>query len=513
MMKRIVIWLLLVMILLAPAAMAIPADTDAMNLRVVYTVTSETLGGKNYTIYCNAIAFPIARDEDAMYLLTDASLYDFNTATLAASDQIKEIFEKANITGIDPEDYAAEFKIQSEDFVIIYDGEVYDPVLMYSTNSYAILMLTTTPDIAIPAYAETLPEQRLSFYSTKEPGFGIADAEPPLSETLTKVDARVSSVSGSISAEKDYSFENLGSPILDDTGTICGLIYYDNLTKKITGAGLGGMQETLDMLGIEVDPIGGAQEPVTQPAATTAAATSAGATTAAATQRATTPAPASSSSTLRTVIIYVTCFAGVLLIGIIIALIWRMRSSRPDREVEQFRRDESLRQADLAREKLAHPSAAARTVKPESVQVRKEPEHAIPRNDYGMYRDEDTAELSAEDTRRMPDTNELPPRSIMLAILDGNLKGYTLNVSDTVTLGRDPHACQIVFGATQTEISRRHCKITYRPETGEIILEDLNSANGTYTPDGRRFAADRKYLLRIGDRFCLGTKDNMVEVR
>ena len=511
-MKRIVIWLLLVL-LLVPASMAIPANVDAMNLRIIYTVESETLGGAQYTIYCNAAAFPIARDEEAMYLLTDASLYDFNTATLACAEDIGKLFEQANITGVEPEDYAAEFKILSSDFVIIYDGEVYDPVLMYSTNSYAILMLTEAPDIAIPAYTETLPQQRLSYYSTKLPGFGIADKEPALSETLDRIDAQVSSISNTIDIEKGYTFENLGSPILNESGTICGIIYYDNRTKKISGVGLGGMQETLDLLGIEVDPIGGAQEPVTSPTtgATSAASGTAAATT---TRRVAAPEPgSSSSSTLRTVIIYATCFAGLLLIGIIIALIWRMRSTKPDREVEQMRRDESLHRADTSREKLARPTPAARTVRQEAVQVRKEPEHSFPRNDYGMYRDEDTAELTAEDTRRMPVANELPPRSIMLAVLDGNLQGYTLNVTDTVTLGRDPHSCQIVFGATQTEISRRHCKITYRPETGEIILEDLNSANGTYTPDGRRFAADRKYLLRIGDRFCLGTKDNMVEVR
>ncbi|MDY3072396.1 MAG: FHA domain-containing protein, partial [Eubacteriales bacterium] len=117
---------------------------------------------------------------------------------------------------------------------------------------------------------------------------------------------------------------------------------------------------------------------------------------------------------------------------------------------------------------------------------------------------------ASDATRRMPET---PPRSIMLTVLDGSLRGCTLNVSDTAVLGRDPKLCKLVFGATQTEISRRHCQVTYRPQTGEIILEDLNSANGTYTPDGRRYAAGRKYLLRRGDRFCLGTRENMVEVR
>ena len=511
-MKRIVTLLLLFALLLAPAALAAPTDEDALNLRIIYTVKSQTLGDTAYTIYCNALAFPIAQDDEAMYLLTDASLYNFSTATIAAAEEISAIFEKSGITGIKPEDLAAEFKLQSVDIAIIYQNKVYDPVIMYSTESYALLMLNEAPDIAIPAYTESLPDKKLSFFSTDEPGFGIDTAEPALTEKITRVEANVSDASAYIEADKGYAFENLGSPILNEYGTICGIIYYDDMSREIVAAGLGGLQETLDLLGIEVNPIGGSQDPATAPS-TTAHTTSKGAvSTTTAARISTSDKTPGSTPTVRTFIIYATCLAGILLIVVIVLMILRMRSSRPDREVEQLRKDEIIRSADSATASQTRTAAAAEPP------VRKESERILPRKDFGTYNNEDTDEISTNDTRRIPTAapkpaDDQPPRSIMLAVLDGNLQGYTLNVTDTAILGRDPHVCQIVFGATQTEVSRRHCQITYRPQSGEIILEDLNSANGTYTPDGRRFAAERKYLLRVGDRFCLGTKDNMVEVR
>ncbi len=526
-MKRIATWLMLLTLLLAPCVLAVPANENALNLRIVYRVQAGALGSDEYVLYCNASAFPIARDEEATYLLTDAALYNFDTAIAASAEGISALFEDAGISGIRAEEYAAEFTVQSADIAIVYGGEVYTPTLVYSSDSYALLSLTDAPDIAIPAYTETLPTSSVYFYGTQTPGFGIASEEPLLAETLVRTDAALADASGTITAETAYTCENLGSPILDSTGTVCGIVCYDAASGTIYGAALSGLKEALSPLGITLDPIGGAREPAATVRHTTAAQTSSE------TAAVTTTARKSSetgtmTADLRTLIIYATCIAGALLILVIILLILRSRASRPDREVEQLRRDEN-------RENLARPTAAARSVHASPAPVRPEPERAPLKEDlfaaprYEAPRSAPAASSpsapAADDgaTRRIPKPASaapspapapaVPPRSVMLAVLDGSLQGYTLNIVGTVMLGRDPKVCQIVFGATQTEISRRHCQVTYKPDTGEIILEDLNSANGTYTPDGRRFAAGRRYLLRTGDRFCLGTRENMVEVR
>ncbi|MDY5015137.1 MAG: FHA domain-containing protein [Eubacteriales bacterium] len=549
-MKRFLSMLLLFVLLLAPLSCAAPAGDAAVNLRIVYTVSSETLGGETAMIYLNAAAFPIARDDDALYLLTDASLYEFDTAVLAAADAIGERFEDAGITGLSPDEYAAEFQAESADIAVVCGGEVYHPVLMYASDTYALLMLSDVPDLEVCPYSETLPEDTVSYYSTQTPGCGISDAEPELSETLTLLDAAVTSSDEGFFVDRAFGFESLGSPLIGSGGVVCGMVYYDAAAEEIRGTGFAGLRDELAALGVTVTPVGGTQTPdgsqtVQTSGKTDASATSAVTTAAAETTRPVLPESAEElarSSGFRTAIIYATCIAGALLILIIVLLILRTRTARPDREVEKLRREEPTRESRTD----AAPSRAAQTPP-----VRREPERArVPgesaaaavaaavrpapqprpgaaatrpvngtRPENGPRPENVTRPVSEtrpangiayDATRRMPET---PPRSIMLTVLDGSLRGCTLNVSDTAVLGRDPKLCKLVFGATQTEISRRHCQVTYRPQTGEIILEDLNSANGTYTPDGRRYAAGRKYLLRRGDRFCLGTRENMVEVR
>ncbi len=314
-MKRIAS-ILLVVLMLAPMTFAAPADVGALNLRMIYTVKSETLGDGTYTIYANAIAFPIARDDKATYLLTDASLYEFDTAVIAAADEIGKLFEDAGITGIKPENYAAEFKVMSADIGVVYNSAVYNPVLMYTSDTYAVLMLADAPDITIPAYTETLPEGAVSFFGVTAPGYGIADKEPALSETLTPVEAGIAETSGTLCVDKPFAYENLGSPLLDASGTICGLICYDAAAREINGIGLSGLQKALAELGIAVDPIGGAREPATTRVAAraaTAAQPTVPETSAAAAEQSGSMAAAgelAKSADFRTLIIYATCIAG-----------------------------------------------------------------------------------------------------------------------------------------------------------------------------------------------------------
>ncbi len=71
----------------------------------------------------------------------------------------------------------------------------------------------------------------------------------------------------------------------------------------------------------------------------------------------------------------------------------------------------------------------------------------------------------------------------------------------------------MVFPADTTEVSRRHCAVSFNRQTGRVLLEDFSSANGTYFPSGTRIIPGRLYSLRNGDRFYLGLPDNMMEVR
>jgi hypothetical protein len=45
-----------------------------------------------------------------------------------------------------------------------------------------------------------------------------------------------------------------------------------------------------------------------------------------------------------------------------------------------------------------------------------------------------------------------------------------------------------------------------------VLLEDCNSLNGTFLESGERLRGGEPRLLRAGNRFYLGSRDNMFEV-
>jgi hypothetical protein len=85
---------------------------------------------------------------------------------------------------------------------------------------------------------------------------------------------------------------------------------------------------------------------------------------------------------------------------------------------------------------------------------------------------------------------------------EGTLATYSLWEEETL-IGRDHTKCTIVVPREYTRVSRIHAAI--RREASGIVLEDLDSHNGTYL-DGRRISG--KEFLRGGSVICLGGEDN-----
>ena len=66
-------------------------------------------------------------------------------------------------------------------------------------------------------------------------------------------------------------------------------------------------------------------------------------------------------------------------------------------------------------------------------------------------------------------------------------------------IGRDK-SCDYVLPLGQT-ISRRHVRISYQEGSGEYIIMDLDTANGT-TINGEPLTAGRAYSMKKGDKVC-----------
>ena len=80
-----------------------------------------------------------------------------------------------------------------------------------------------------------------------------------------------------------------------------------------------------------------------------------------------------------------------------------------------------------------------------------------------------------------------------------------------IVIGRDPAVAHLVFPPEQRDISGRHCTLTY--DGSHVMIEDCGSTNGTFIDNGTRIEPGRRFVLKPGTRFYLGTHENTFELR
>src|SRR3954447_2064919 len=80
-----------------------------------------------------------------------------------------------------------------------------------------------------------------------------------------------------------------------------------------------------------------------------------------------------------------------------------------------------------------------------------------------------------------------------LRVVDGAMRGQEIPLAGDYTVGRGDLAAD-------TEISRQHARFR-RLDSGEVIVEDLGSTNGTLV-NGARISGP--YVLSPGDRITVG---------
>jgi S1-C subfamily serine protease len=98
-----------------------------------------------------------------------------------------------------------------------------------------------------------------------------------------------------------------------------------------------------------------------------------------------------------------------------------------------------------------------------------------------------------------------------LRCIAGTYAGRSIPLGDEpCVLGRDHTMSNLVFPPDAIHVSKRHCQISFRD--GQVLLEDTWSSNGTFLASGERLAAGKPRVLRPGDRFHVGSTDNVFEV-
>lgn len=79
-----------------------------------------------------------------------------------------------------------------------------------------------------------------------------------------------------------------------------------------------------------------------------------------------------------------------------------------------------------------------------------------------------------------------------------------------ILIGTSQGECQVVFRPGTPGVSRRHCSISWDAATGDFILTDLGSSFGTFLENRQKLAQGVPTRLRPGDRFYLGSPENLM---
>ena len=114
------------------------------------------------------------------------------------------------------------------------------------------------------------------------------------------------------------------------------------------------------------------------------------------------------------------------------------------------------------------------------------------------------------ETIKPPPNDPTPPavsEAVRLRASQGPLSGvFPLPLPTgalTLYVGRDPKACQVVFGNQHDQVGRIHCLFSWTPQTRVLTVKDLSSSNGTFV-NGTRIQASEPVTLKAGDMVDLG---------
>jgi len=92
----------------------------------------------------------------------------------------------------------------------------------------------------------------------------------------------------------------------------------------------------------------------------------------------------------------------------------------------------------------------------------------------------------------------------------GRFAGTAFPINGSLSIGRDPLRCQIVFPNDTKGISSLHCEVRW--QAGGVMLTDRGSSYGTFLTGGPRLNPGESVSLKSGDGFYLADRENIFEI-
>lgn len=109
-----------------------------------------------------------------------------------------------------------------------------------------------------------------------------------------------------------------------------------------------------------------------------------------------------------------------------------------------------------------------------------------------------------------PAASPAPVSGSRLICTKGHFAGTNFPLNGSLSIGRDPKRCQIIFPNETKGISSMHCMIQKQGE--RITLTDMGSSYGTFLAGGRRLNVNESVSLKSGDSFYLADTRNEFRV-
>lgn len=109
-------------------------------------------------------------------------------------------------------------------------------------------------------------------------------------------------------------------------------------------------------------------------------------------------------------------------------------------------------------------------------------------------------------------TGKTPPITPLPSSVKGTITGlsgafagavFTIKKGETITFGRDPLSCNVIYDQFKTAVSKKHCEISF--DNTFYYVTDYSS-NGTYLENGKRLAPQQTELLPKGSVIYLADK-------
>ncbi|MBE6756223.1 MAG: FHA domain-containing protein [Ruminococcaceae bacterium] len=93
----------------------------------------------------------------------------------------------------------------------------------------------------------------------------------------------------------------------------------------------------------------------------------------------------------------------------------------------------------------------------------------------------------------------------------GVFEGKKYSIDNKAVIGRNSERCNVVFPENHPGISAVHCEIV-RSGSG-LVIKDCGSSYGTFIGSGEKLTPNNPVVLRSGDMFWVGDKENVFEVK